>query len=106
MAEYLANMLTLSFGCPAVQHLTYWGGPTALFYPKSAQPSAVLNVYNQLVAGLWHSKGTTTIGADGAAKINGYKGQYAIHLAPQSISQSNPSSTLALKISYCPSLYV
>jgi hypothetical protein len=94
LAEYLTNMLTLSFGSPAVQHLTYWGGPNALFEDKTAQPSTILKVYNQLVGGLWHSKGTATIGADGTAKINGYKGQYAIQLVAQEAQKRAPTTFL------------
>ena len=96
MAEYLTNMLTLAFGSPAVQHLTYWGGPSNLFKANTAQPSAVLKVYKQLVAGQWHSKGTATVQADGTAKIDGYKGQYALSIADSPKGEGQAPATFQL----------
>jgi GH35 family endo-1,4-beta-xylanase len=84
-ADYLRDMLILTYSHPAVDGFIMWGFWDAKHWHKdaplfradwSAKPA--LKVWEELVEGKWRSKAEALSGADGRASLRGHLGDYEI----------------------------
>ncbi len=84
-ADYLRDILTLTFAHPSMKGFTMWGhwdgahwlGNAPLFYPNwTLKPSGmafVNQVFNE-----WWTKVDTQTGTDGTVTVRGFKGKYRV----------------------------